>query len=60
MTATPDSLAPKFRDEPPYSNAQISEIAVRREILRIHQSARREIKAFYNIGHDTDRVEKEN
>ena len=64
MTATPDSLAPQFRDdpsvEPPYSNAQISETAIHREILRIYQSARRETKVLYNLGRDTDRVEEEN
>ena len=64
MTATPDSLAPQFRDdpnvEPPYSNAQISETAIHREILRIYQSARRETRAVYDLGRDTDRVEEEN
>ena len=64
MTATPDSLAPQFRDdptvEPPYSNAQISETAIHREILRIYQSARRETKAVYDLGRDTDRIEEEN
>lgn len=64
MTATPDSLAPQFRDdpsvEPPYSNAQISETAIHREILRIYHSARRETKAVYDLGRDTDRVEEEN
>ena len=64
MTATPDSLAPQFRDdptvEPPYSNAQISETAIHREILRIYQSARRETKVIYDLGRDTDRVEEEN
>jgi hypothetical protein len=64
MTATPDSLAPQFREdpnvEPPYSNAQISETAIHREILRIYQSARRETKAVYDLGRDTDRVEEEN
>ena len=61
MTATPDSLAPQFRDdpnvEPPYSNAQISETAIHREILRIYHSARRETKAVYDLGRDTDSVE---
>ena len=64
MTATPDSLAPQFREdptvEPPYSNAQISETAIHREILRIYQSARRETRAVYDLGRDTDRVEEEN
>ena len=64
MTATPDSLAPQFRDdpsvEPPYSNAQISETAIHREILRIYHSARRETKAVYDLGRDTDRIEEEN
>ena len=64
MTATPDSLAPQFRDdptvEPPYSNAQISETAIHREILRIYQSARRETKVIYDLSRDTDRVKEEN
>lgn len=64
MTATPESLAPQFRDdpsvEPPYSNAQISETAIHREILRIYHSARKETKQIYDLGRDTDRVEEEN
>lgn len=64
MTATADSLAPQFRDdptvEPPYSNAQISETAIHREILRIYNHARRETKPVYDLGRDTDRVEEEN
>lgn len=64
MTATPDSLAPQFRDdptvEPPYSNAQISETAIHREILRIYHSARRETRVVYDLGRDTDRIEEEN
>ena len=64
MTATPESLAPQFRDdpnvEPPYSNAQISETAIHREILRIYHTARRETRAVYDLGRDTDRIEEEN
>lgn len=64
MTASPDSLAPQFRDdpkvEPPYSNAQISETAIHREILRIYNSARRETRVIYDLGRDTDRIEEEN
>ena len=64
MTASPDSLAPQYRNdpkvEPPYSNAQISETAIHREILRIYSSARRETRAVYDLGRDTDRVEEEN
>ena len=64
MTASADSLAPQFRDdpkvEPPYSNAQISETTIHREILRIYSSARRETRAVYDLGRDTDRIEEEN
>jgi hypothetical protein len=64
MMATPDSLAPEFRNdsnvEPPYSNAQISKTAVHREILRTYQSARKETKAVYDLSRDSDRVEEEN
>lgn len=64
MTASPDSLAPQFRDdprvEPPYSNAQISESAIHREILRIYQLARRETREIYDLGRDAERVEEEN
>ena len=64
MTASPESLAPQYRDdpkvEPPYSNAQISETAIHREILRIYNSSRRETRAIYDLGRDTDRIEEEN
>lgn len=64
MTATSESLAPQFRDdpnvEPPYSNAQISETAIHREILRIYDMARRETRPIYDLGRDTDRIEEEN
>ena len=64
MTASPESLAPQYRDdpkvEPPYSNAQISESAIHREIIRIYQNARRETKEIYDLGRDTERVEEEN
>ncbi len=64
MTASPDSLAPQFRDdpkvEPPYSNAQISETAIHREIIRIYQNARRETREVYDLGHDPDRLEEDN
>ena len=64
MTSTPESLAPQYRDdpavEPPYSNAQISETAIHREILRIYQLARRETRPIYDLGRDTDRLEEEN
>lgn len=64
MTASPDSLAPQYRDdptvEPPYSNAQISETAIHNEILRIYNSARRETKPIYDLGRDTERIVEEN
>lgn len=64
MTASPESLAPQFRDdpkvEPPYSNAQISESAIHQEIIRIYQNARRETKEIYDLGRDIERVEEEN
>lgn len=64
MTASPDSLAPQYRDdprvEPPYSNAQISETAIHREIMRIYHTARRETREIYDLGHDNERVEEEN
>lgn len=64
MTASPESLAPQFRDdpkvEPPYSNAQISESAIHREIIRIYDNARRETREIYDLGRDTERVEEEN
>ena len=64
MTATPESLAPQFRDdptvEPPYSSSQISETAIHREILRIYANARRETKPVYDLGRDTAGIEEEN
>ena len=64
LTASADSLAPQFKDDPsvapPYSNAQISETAIHREILRIYDFARRETKPVYDLGRDIDRVEEEN
>ena len=64
MTASPDSLAPQYRNdpkvEPPYSNAQISETAIHREIIRIYNTARRETRAVYDLGRDTERIEEEN
>jgi hypothetical protein len=64
MTATPDSLAPQFRDdpsiEPPYSSSQISETAIHREILRIYAQARRETREIYDLGRDTAGIEEEN
>lgn len=64
MTATPDSLAPQFRDdpsvEPPYSSSQISETAIHREILRIYAQARRETRVVYDLGRDTAGIEEEN
>lgn len=64
MTATSDSLAPQFRVdptiEPPYSNSQISETAIHREILNIYQNARHETKPVYDLGRDTAGVEEEN
>ena len=64
MTATPESLAPQFRNdptiEPPYSSAQISETAIHREILRIYGSARRETQLIYDLGRDTEGIEEEN
>lgn len=64
MTASPDSLAPQFRNdptvEPPYSNAQISETAILREIVHIYRTARRETRVIYDLGRDTDRIEEEN
>ncbi len=64
MTATAESLAPQFRDdptvEPPYSSSQISETAIHREILRIYAMARRETKPVYDLGRDTAGIEEEN
>ncbi|KAK3045215.1 hypothetical protein LTR09_013078 [Extremus antarcticus] len=64
MSATAESLAPQFRDdptvEPPYSSSQISETAIHREILRIYAMARRETKPVYDLGRDTAGIEEEN
>lgn len=64
MTDDEESLVPELRGnatiEPPYSHAHVSETAVHREILRIYRHARRETRAVYDLGRDTDRVEEEN
>ncbi len=64
MTATAESLAPRFRNdptvEPPYSSFQVSETAIHREILRIYAMARRETKPVYDLGRDTAGIEEEN
>ena len=64
MTASPDSLAPQFRNdprvEPPYSNAQISEAAIHQEIVRIYQTARRETRDIYDLGRDQERPDEDN
>lgn len=64
VTASVDSLAPQFRHdpsiEPPYKNAQISETAMHREVLRIYSSARPETRQMYNLGRDLDGAEEEN
>ena len=64
MTASPESLAPQYRDdpkvEPPYSNAQISEGAIHLEIARIYDGARRETREIYDLGRDPERLEEEN
>jgi len=46
--------------QPPYSNSQVSETAVHREILNIYQRARPETKYFYDKGRDTQGLEEEN
>ena len=46
--------------QPPYSNSQVSETAVHREILNIYQRARPETKFFYDKGRDTQGLEEEN
>jgi len=64
VTDNPLSLAPHFRNDPtiapPFSNSQISETAIHREILNIYRTARPETKAVYDLGRDTERVEEEN
>ena len=63
ITASWDGLAVQYRDdpkvEPPYSYAQVSEEAICREVLRIYDSARKETKAIYDLGRDTDGIEEE-
>lgn len=44
----------------PFSNSQISESAIHREILNIYQHARPETKYFYDMGRDTQGLEEEN
>jgi hypothetical protein len=46
--------------QPPYSNSQVNETAVHREILNIYQRARPETKYFYDKGRDTQGPEEEN
>ena len=46
--------------QPPFSNSQVSETAVHREILNIYQRARPETKYFYDKGQDTQGLEEEN
>lgn len=46
--------------QPPFSNSQVSETAVHREILNIYQCARPETKYFYDKGRDTQGLEEEN
>lgn len=46
--------------QPPFSNSQVSETAVHREILNIYQLARPETKPYYDLGRDTQGLEEEN
>lgn len=46
--------------QPPYSNSQVSETAVHREILNIYQRARPETTYFYDKGRDIQGLEEEN
>lgn len=46
--------------QPPFSNSQVSETVVHREILNIYQRARPETKPYYDQGRDTQGLEEEN
>jgi len=64
ITASKDVLIPSLRGdasvEPPYSNAQISESAIHREVLRIYSTARPETRAIYELGRMTEGIVEEN
>lgn len=46
--------------QPPFSNSQVNETAMHREILNIYRHARPETKYFYDMGRDTQGLEEEN
>jgi hypothetical protein len=60
--ATPDILRNDIAHhaQPPFSNSQVSETAIHREVLNIYQHARLETKYFYDMGRDTQGLEEEN
>lgn len=64
MSANPDCLLPQLRNDtsvrPPYSNVQVSETALHREMLEIYRLARPETRAYYNLGHSTHGLNMEN
>jgi len=59
IAASPEALIPSLRNdptiEPPYSNSQIDELAIQREVFRIYNYARPETRPFYDLGMDMDR-----
>ena len=64
MRSNRDAVNPQLRNnravEPPYTFAQISDIAINREVLRIYDNACKETRMVYDLGHDTKGVEIEN
>lgn len=64
MIADEDALLSHLRRDtavsPPYSNSQMSETAIHREIVRIYRAASSETRVYYDLARDTEAVEEEN
>ncbi|QIX01486.1 hypothetical protein AMS68_007003 [Peltaster fructicola] len=64
MTGQRDALLPQLQGDKsvvaPYTYAQVSETALHRAILGMYARADDEIRAYYDLGRNTDGIEEEN